>query len=64
MGLPPDDPLRFDKEGMRLTKVELDAKLDAIIESWPKFVPLMVERSRARLSDDRGAPRRKAWLSR
>ena len=34
--MPPDDPLRFDKYGRRLSKEKLDRKLKMIIDSWPK----------------------------
>jgi len=34
-GLPENDPLRFDKDGARLSKKELHQRLDEIIESWP-----------------------------
>ena len=37
MGLPPNDPLRFDASGNRLSKEELDTLLSSIIESWPKW---------------------------
>ena len=38
--LPDNDPLRFRADGnggyVRLTREELDAKLEDIIESWPR----------------------------
>lgn len=34
-GLPENDPLRFDKDGARLSKKELHQRLDGIIESMP-----------------------------
>ena len=34
MGLPANDPLRFDRDGRLLTREELDARLGSIIESW------------------------------
>ena len=62
MGLPPDDPLRFDGRGQRLPKDELDALLDGIIESWDR-TPMPPKR-RTSLSGEREAPRRREWLSR
>ena len=67
MGLPPNDPLRFDKDGRRLTKEELDAKLEAIISSWDTWewgVSATPPERRTSLSGERGAPRRRDWLSR
>jgi hypothetical protein len=65
MGLPLDDPLRFDERGQRLPKGALDALLDGIIESWPTWdrTPRPPQR-RASLSGEREARRRREWLSR
>lgn len=35
--MPPDDPLRYDADGERLGKRELDARLQLIIDSWPSM---------------------------
>tara|TARA_R110002020_G_scaffold30453_5_gene95975 strand:- start:2009 stop:2329 length:321 start_codon:yes stop_codon:yes gene_type:complete len=35
--LPDNDPLRFNERGERLSREELDAKLESIIESWPSW---------------------------
>ena len=35
--MPPDDPLRYDADGERLGKRELDARLKLIIASWPSM---------------------------
>ena len=35
--LPDNDPLRFNEGGERLTREELNAKLDSIIEGWPSW---------------------------
>jgi|TARA_Y100001938_G_scaffold6056_1_gene7575 hypothetical protein len=32
--LPDNDPLRFDKNGIPLSREALDAKLEMIIQSW------------------------------
>lgn len=34
-GLPSNDPLRFDKNGIRLSREQLNNRLDEIIASWP-----------------------------
>jgi|TARA_R110000787_G_scaffold114213_1_gene223897 hypothetical protein len=36
-GLPHDDPLRFDKNGIPLSKEQLDELLNDIIDSWPIY---------------------------
>jgi hypothetical protein len=67
MGLPPDDPLRFDASGQRLPKDALDALLDGIIESWPMWdwnVTAIPQERRASLSGEKEAPRSRKWLSR
>ena len=74
MGSPPDDPLRFDKTGRRLSDVEYHAMLDDIINSWPSWNQIVREHEakmrrspperRASLSGEREAPRRRQWLSR
>jgi len=65
MGLPLDDPLRFDERGERLPKDELDVLLDGIIESWPTWdrTP-RPPAPRASLSGEREVCRRREWLSR
>jgi hypothetical protein len=65
MGLPMDDPLRFDASGQRLLQDALDALLDGIIESWPTWdwTPSPRER-RTSLSGEREVRRRRDWLSR
>ena len=67
MGLPPDDPLRFDANGELLSKEALDTLLGGIIESWPmwdrRVIAIPPER-RASLSGESEAPRRRQWLSR
>ena len=35
--LPADDALRYDSDGNLLTRQELEAVLDAVIEDWPVF---------------------------
>jgi hypothetical protein len=35
--MPPDDPLRYDTDGKLLSREELNAKLDTIIDSWPSW---------------------------
>lgn len=35
-GLPHNDPLRFDKNGIPISKEQLDELLDEIISSWPE----------------------------
>ena len=35
--LPDNDPLRFNEGGERLSREELNAKLDSIIEGWPSW---------------------------
>ena len=67
MGLPPDDPLRFDASGQLLSKEALGTLLDGIIESWPTWdwnVSANPPGRRASLSGEREAPRRREWLSR
>jgi hypothetical protein len=68
MGLPPDDPLRFDSDGQLLSKEALDTLLDGIIESWPTWDWSSVSTSpperRASLSGESEEPRRREWLSR
>ena len=67
MGLPPDDPLRFDSDGQLLSKEALGTLLDGIIESWPTWdwnVTTSPPERRASLSGEREAPRRRQWLSR
>jgi len=65
MGLPPDDPLMFDATGRRLSKEELGTLLDGIIESWPTWDRrVTTSPPSASLSGERGAPRRRQWLSR
>jgi len=67
MGLPPDDPLRFDSDGQLLSKEALGVLLDGIIESWPTWdrrVTASPPERRASLSGEREAPRRREWLSR
>ena len=34
-GLPADDALRYDSDGNPLTRQELEALLEAVIEDWP-----------------------------
>jgi hypothetical protein len=34
-GLPADDLLRYDSDGNPLTRQELEAVLEAVIEDWP-----------------------------
>ena len=67
MGLPPDDPLRFDATGRRLSKEELGALRGDVIASWPTWnwneSASPPERS-ASLSGEKEAPRRREWLSR
>ena len=36
-GLLHDDPLRFDKNGIPVSKEQLDELLDDVIASWPKY---------------------------
>ena len=36
-GLPQNDPLRYRADGSRLTREELDVKLEMIIDSWPSW---------------------------
>jgi hypothetical protein len=36
-GLPPDDPLRYDEDGVLVSRERLERRLDIIIESWPTF---------------------------
>jgi len=36
-GLPRNDPLRYRADGSRLTREELDTKLQMIIDSWPSW---------------------------
>ena len=36
-GLPSNDPLRFDKNGIRLSREQLNNRLDEIIDSWPRY---------------------------
>ena len=67
MGLPPDDPLRFDSDGQLLSKEALGTLLDGIIELWPTWdwnVSTNSPERRASLSGEREAPRRRQWLSR
>ena len=35
--MPPDDPLRYGTDGKLLSREELGAKLDTIIDSWPNW---------------------------
>ena len=35
-GLDVDDPLRFNEVGDRLSRKNLEAKLDVLVKSWPK----------------------------
>ena len=65
MGLPLDDPLRFDEHGGLLSKEELNALLDGIIESWPMWdKTLKKPERRMSLSGEREVQRRREWLSR
>jgi hypothetical protein len=74
MGLPPDDPLRFDASGELLSKEALDTLLGSIIDSWPTWdqtvrrhdtqVMTSPPERRASLSGENEAPRRSEWLSR
>ena len=67
MGLPPDDPLRFDATGRRLSKEELGALLEGVIGSWPTWnwnESANPPERRASLSGEKEAPRRREWLSR
>jgi hypothetical protein len=74
MGLPPDDPLRFDKSGRRLPEKELGVLLEGIIKSWetwdwgaPKSPPerkASLSGERASLSGGKEPGRRRQWLSR
>lgn len=67
MGLPPDDPLRFNAEGGKLSKEALGALLESIIESWETWdwnQSTSLPKGRALLSGEREAPRRREWLSR
>ena len=74
MGLPPDDPLRFDATGRRLSQEELGALLEDVIKSWPTWdqtvrrhdakVSASPPGRRASLSGEGEAPRRREWLSR
>ena len=67
MGLPPDDPLRFDASGQRLPKDALDALLDGIIDSWDTWdwnATAIPQERRASLSGERVGRRRLEWLSR
>ena len=67
MGLPLDDPLRFDTLGRRLSEEALHALLGDIIDSWPTWdwnVSANPPGRRASLSGEREAPRRRVWLSR
>ena len=65
MGLPLDDPLRLDERGGLLSKEELDALLDGIIESWPMWdKTLRKPKRRTSLSGEREMQRRREWLSR
>ena len=76
MGLPPNDPLRYDENGRELTADELEDKLQLIIDSWPvepffsgAFRPPEPEKatvSRTRLSqpETNDVERKRKWLSR
>ena len=71
MGLPPNDPLRYNESGRELTADELEDKLQLIIDSWPVevFDPPELKRisaNRARLSEPEtnDAARKRKWLSR
>ena len=67
MGLPPDDPLRFDASGELLSQEALDTLLGGIIEAWPTWdrrVTVSPPQRRASLSGERDVPRRRQWLSR
>ena len=35
--MPPDDPLWYGADGERLSRVEFDARLQMIIDSWPSM---------------------------
>ena len=37
IGLPPDDPLRYDGDGVLVSRERLERRLDIIIGSWPTF---------------------------
>ena len=67
MGLPPDDPLRFDASGELLSQEALGELLDGIVESWPTWdwmVTAIPPQRRASLSGERDVPRSRKWLSR
>jgi hypothetical protein len=67
MGLPPDDPLRFDASGELLSKEALGELLDGIIQSWPTWdwnAPTTPPERRSSLSGERDVPRSRKWLSR
>ena len=36
-GLPADDPLRYDEDGVLVSRERLERRLDIIIGSWPTF---------------------------
>ena len=57
--LPDDDPLRFDKNGNRLSREALDDKLEDIISSWTE----PRGRGNARKTNHHGGSQRtdKAW---
>jgi len=67
MGLPPDDPLRFDASGELLSKEALDTLLSSIIDSWDTWdwnATAIPQERRASLSGENEAPRGRKWLSR
>jgi hypothetical protein len=67
MGLPPDDPLRFDASGESLSQEALDTLLSSIIDSWPTWdwrVTASPPERRASLSGEMEAARSRKWLSR
>jgi|TARA_R110000751_G_scaffold91327_1_gene179336 hypothetical protein len=37
IGLPANDPLRYDEDGALVSRERLERRLDIIIDSWPTF---------------------------
>lgn len=69
MGLPLDDPLRYDAAGQLRSKEALNELLEDIIGSWPTWgdVRVMAARQpgrRASLSGEQNVYRTRKWLSR
>ena len=69
MGLPLDDPLRYNADGQLRSKEALNELLEDIIGSWPTWGDVRATAARqpkqqASLSGERNVYRTSKWLSR